>query len=447
MLNWRAGGTGGGAVRRCSVHLLHFRAGYRAAGFAVWVPSRGFRQSFISATWTAGAVALFTAGLLTILKLWSPVILQGVTRACVANREFQGLFLAVTTSWAAVGLIAVLAVISVVLSAAAGESRDRVLSLAVLAGAAFLVPLYQLHLETDWDMWKHVSLGLWFASIPAGVLIGRLVPAPQVTRRGFLTCGAAVALVFPVVSGWQAAWDHFHSWPNAAPLISRLRPLVAASHGPFYMDGAPTTVISYYEGSNAWSNNGAPPACRWLPGSGNDAQIARARYGLVTLVFPGNGSARPCWNGLPCRGPQPNRSNFCQARRRQPYAWALLLRGRAGIKSFLSSCRGRALQQRNGAKHFRGVEANRMNSSQGRSRPRSAQHQRHAGQGPGRQPALHDNNRGQKRVERTRYVIQATAGQVPSLRPTIGRISTFQLHIRSIVSPAPLTNPARVVLV
>ena len=123
---------------------------------------------------------------------------------------------------------------------AGGRARRAALG-ALLAGTAFLAPLYQAHLHTDVSLQKHIGFGLFFAAPLAGLGLARLVGdhfrRPQV----------GVALwSLALVLGMAQSQNLYGDWPAAGPLVQALSPHLRP--GAKYLVEAPEVPIYYLEG-------------------------------------------------------------------------------------------------------------------------------------------------------------------------------------------------------
>jgi hypothetical protein len=123
---------------------------------------------------------------------------------------------------------------------AGGRARRAALG-ALLAGTAFLAPLYQAHLHTDVSLQKHIGFGLFFAAPLAGLGLARLVGdhfrRPQV----------GVALwSLALVLGMAQSQKLYGDWPAAGPLVQALSPHLRP--GAKYLVEAPEVPIYYLEG-------------------------------------------------------------------------------------------------------------------------------------------------------------------------------------------------------
>jgi hypothetical protein len=206
-------------------------------------------------------------------------------------------------AWLWTGLLLVLAVLGVVISAASREGAVRTWLLAVLAAAALLSPLEQAHLNTVASLNKHVALGAWFAAIAAGYAVDKVIAAAPAGRMQVLTCGACVlALVFPISVGAAQSRTFSTDWPNASSFIAIFRPLADQGGGHLLVeDGA---IARYYLPTGhqwqRWSttrnivlpsgiSTGGPAGNAGVTGAGNPGVyaefITKGYFSFVALNF------------------------------------------------------------------------------------------------------------------------------------------------------------------
>jgi MFS family permease len=141
-------------------------------------------------------------------------------------------------------LVIVLAVVGIVL--ARQEGRIGLALIAALSMTALLVPAEQVRVHTTVSLQKHVDYGAWFAVMAAGYALARV---SQVNRG----IGWAPVLFLPIVaftisSSFGQATGLFQGWPNAAPLMRALRPVLEHDHGRVLAEGDEYSVIPYYLG-------------------------------------------------------------------------------------------------------------------------------------------------------------------------------------------------------
>jgi hypothetical protein len=206
-------------------------------------------------------------------------------------------------AWSWTGLIVVLAAAGVIASWAGRQGWVRITLLAVLAGAAVLVPLEQARLHTLAALNKHVALGAWFAAIGAGYAVDRFLAAAPAGRSRALTIGACVAaLVFPVALGAGQSKTFSTNWPNASSFIAVFRPLAGHGNGRLLVEDA--SIARYYlpAGSHwqRWSSTrnivlpsgastGGPSSSAGVTGPGNAGVFAefitRGYFSYVALNY------------------------------------------------------------------------------------------------------------------------------------------------------------------
>jgi hypothetical protein len=209
----------------------------------------------------------------------------------------------ITSAWAWTGLVAVVAWVGVVIGWAGGQRRPRTWLLTVLAVAVLLVPAEQARLHSLASLDKHTALGLWFAAIPAGYAVSRVVAVVPAGWMRFVTCGACVtALAFPVTLGAAQSRVFSTNWPNAYSFTSVLRPLAADSAGRLLVEDP--SIAEYYlhtgRGWTRWSSTrnivlpsgastGGPAATAGVTGPGNRGVFAEFitndYFSLVALNF------------------------------------------------------------------------------------------------------------------------------------------------------------------
>jgi hypothetical protein len=100
-----------------------------------------------------------------------------------------------------------------------GRWRRATLGL-VLTGTALLAPAYQIHLQTEISLYKHVGFGLFFAAPLAGLGMARLVgPHFRHPQLGILLY--VLTLVFGMVQAQRA-----YSFPDSTQMTTYLRTVV-----------------------------------------------------------------------------------------------------------------------------------------------------------------------------------------------------------------------------
>jgi Dolichyl-phosphate-mannose-protein mannosyltransferase len=249
-------------------------------------------------------VVLLVTPLLLGLLIGGSSYLGGITRTTLARvpgAASPATVLADSWSWA--GLIVVVAVCAVVISALNNQGRSRTWLLVVLTVAAILGPLDQARLDTVASLNKHVGLGAWFAAIAAGYAVDWFVGAAPAGRNRLLTCGACVvALAFPISLGASQSWAFSTSWPNSTSFIAILRPLVDKSTGHLLIED-PAIAEYYLSAGSDWerfsstrnivlpsgASSGGPSQSAGVVGAGNagtyGTKIIENYFSLVALNF------------------------------------------------------------------------------------------------------------------------------------------------------------------
>ena len=245
-------------------------------------------------------IALLAAGLL----IGGSSYLTGFKRtilAPVAHTSSPVSVLSSTWYWA--GVLVVLAVGAVIISAVRREGRAQTWLLAVLAAAAILGPAEQAWLHTAALLNEHVGVGAWFAAIAAGYTADRFIgAAPAGRQQAFTSATCVIALVFPVYLGAAQSWSFATSWPNATAFVAVFRPL--AGHGTGRLLVEDPSVAKYYLPSGIewrrWSSTrnivlpsgastGNPAATSGIVAAGNAGTfakyIAKGYFSYVALNF------------------------------------------------------------------------------------------------------------------------------------------------------------------
>ncbi|MGW1913038.1 ArnT family glycosyltransferase [Streptomyces sp. NPDC002076] len=87
----------------------------------------------------------------------------------------------------------------------------------LLTGTALLAPAYQIHLQTETSLQKHIGFGLFFAAPMAGVGVTRLMGAHFKFPQWVIAVG-----VFALTLGLSQSASSFGSWPDTRYLIPQL---------------------------------------------------------------------------------------------------------------------------------------------------------------------------------------------------------------------------------
>ena len=265
-----------------------------AFALTAYIPVLGRRQAISCAAWLTAALAFLGGLLLTALHLWPGIVHTVLARAIGRS----GYLLVLRDTWLWTGMILVLALLGLAVAMGSREKRHMIALLAVMFVGAVIIPVEQMRLETATALDKHAALGLWFAAMGAGYAIDRLAALQLPNARPVVTAGvAAIAVLFPGINGWTAAYAEFHIWPNASQFVEAFKSEAVATPGKLAAEGVfgPAAggrqVLEYYTafGHQWWRWTGlslAPasmPASKWR--EYYMSQLRRDDLGTVALFY------------------------------------------------------------------------------------------------------------------------------------------------------------------
>jgi len=266
-----------------------------AFAFLVWLPHMGARRASLRAACFVAGLAVFFVLLMTASRSWDGLTFTVLTRAYA---DHQSIHLIFNDIWAYSGLTISLAVIGVAI-AVSSEGRQRAALLVLLGCGALVVPAAQLHDQTGWSLDKHLAYGIWFAAMPAGYACVKLARRlPEISRQVAGAC-CVIALIYPVVNGWESAWNVYHSWPNANSFITAFKPIAALSSGLIYTSGQ-NLIAEYYtpqgRDSSRWSTELSlnPAGIKQEDLESYYAkQLRNGRSGVIVLFYATSFSSAP----------------------------------------------------------------------------------------------------------------------------------------------------------
>jgi hypothetical protein len=205
------------------------------AGLAA-VAGRGVKPAVARAGYVAaGVLGLISA----LLALGGPLYLVGVVSTAMAPAPGSPVLPALADAWEWAGLVWVIAAAAVVLCARRRRDPAQVMILAVLAASGVLPALIQAGARTTLSFSGHIGFGAWFAAAAAGYAVTQL---PQLGRRKSLHLALAglalMAVALPAgLMGRAQAAESFQQWPNASPMVAKLRSLTKAYPGHYLAEG------------------------------------------------------------------------------------------------------------------------------------------------------------------------------------------------------------------
>jgi hypothetical protein len=183
------------------------------------------------------------------------------------------------------------------LVAIATSKQQRVLVVA-LAVACLIVPLQQARIESGVSLDKHLSLGIWLASMAAGYGIMSLVRVPK-SRLLMVMCSCAL-FIFPAIVGASAAQWSFQGWNNSNALVAAFNRYSHDAKGQIAVENSDDAVLRYYtsQGRNwatwaeKWTGIGLASVVGSVSAAQRAAGIAKYRqsltagnYGTVIVFF------------------------------------------------------------------------------------------------------------------------------------------------------------------
>jgi 4-amino-4-deoxy-L-arabinose transferase-like glycosyltransferase len=268
-----------------------------AFAFLVWLPVFRLRLALLYTGLLAGVLVVIFILLMTASGSWTGLMTTVIDRS---GSDHQGILLVLNDSWEYSGLIAVLAIIGVI-TAFGAETRNRALLMALLGGTALLVPAAQLREQTAWSLDKHLAYGIFFAAIAAGYGCSTLIHWLPGLRRELAAFFCAIALIYPMATSWQSAWNVYHSWPNASSFISAFKLSAEQQHGLIDISQiGPQNIAEYYtaQGRNwrRWStslslNPAGIPQKSWT--SYYESRLRSGKYGIIALFYATTFSSAP----------------------------------------------------------------------------------------------------------------------------------------------------------
>jgi multisubunit Na+/H+ antiporter MnhC subunit len=201
----------------------------------------------------------YTIGILVFLcALGGGEYVTGVTETTLARASGTSpAGQVLSEAWHLTAIVVVVAFTGVLLSLLTESRWPQRLVLAVLAGAALLVPLEQARIHTTFSLHKHVDFGAWFAAIAAGYAVDQLIRRARFRPiRWLAVVTYTLALIIPAQLAIAQARTLFSDWPNSMSLTVALRRLLPETSGPILV--STPDVPEYYlpEGAQwyRWSN-------------------------------------------------------------------------------------------------------------------------------------------------------------------------------------------------
>lgn len=193
----------------------------------------------------AALAAYVTAGAILLVMIGGGYYGTGIGQTTLARAPGTDAPLHVLAdSWSWTAPIVVAAVAGVIVGLLAESQRHHTVLLAVLASAAFLVPLEQARIHTLTSLDKHLDFGAWFAAMTAGYAADQLLTWLRPRWLSLSATGmCAVALVLPVWQGAELS-TAFFKWPTATKFDAVFGRVARAHPGRFLVESP--SIPEYY---------------------------------------------------------------------------------------------------------------------------------------------------------------------------------------------------------
>jgi putative flippase GtrA/glycosyltransferase involved in cell wall biosynthesis/4-amino-4-deoxy-L-arabinose transferase-like glycosyltransferase len=262
--------------------------------FLVWMQTMRWSQALSCAAWLAAGWAAFFVLAMTVSRSWAgilfTIVLRGTHNGFGGSAGTSSVAFILKNVWGYSGIILILAAIGTIVALSTEKGSRRVLLL-VMAGASLVVPLAQIHDQTETSLDKHLAYGIWFAAMAAAYGCNRLLKSFPSRKVAPLALACSLALAYPAADNWQAAWYKQHSWGNANSFVTAYRPVAANVSGTLFASNQ-TYVAKYYTSQGhdwmRWASS-VPPSPAGLSSSERDAYylrfLQRANFGAIALFY------------------------------------------------------------------------------------------------------------------------------------------------------------------
>lgn len=263
-----------------------------ALAFLVWLEYIKLRRAVYWTAWLVIVWAVLFAALMTVSRSWAGIIFTVLNRNIA---DYQSNTLILSDVWKYSGLLMMIAIVGAIV-AVTGEEWRLALLVVLFGCATFVVPMAQIHSATAVSMDKHLAYGLWFGAIAAGYGFSRLTNTLFVNRRSLSALCCAIAIIYPVINGWEEAWYTYHSWPNATSFVDAFRPIAAQNTASFFVpaaQGHEDHISEYYvpQGKDwtRWDNPGMELDPANIQGDLLNSyyvqQLRQHNYGVIVLFY------------------------------------------------------------------------------------------------------------------------------------------------------------------
>lgn len=257
----------------------------------VWRPRLGARQAAFSTAWFAGAWFVFLGAALTFSRSWPGFT---ATLAAIGTSNHQSPVLVLTDIWTLAGLVVLLGLVGAVV---AGGVKDAPLTglMAVLGGAALIVPIVALASQSTGMLDRRLGYGLWFAAIAAGYGCAKLIRWLPAAGKPVTAAACAVLIGYLGFTAWQSARDVYRGWPDSTSFIVSFSSAAAKSDGLLFAASQDHIAEYYTNAGDDWTrwkvrgltlNPPVTPTVAYYQGI-----LGQANYGVIALFYTTPSSA------------------------------------------------------------------------------------------------------------------------------------------------------------
>jgi hypothetical protein len=259
--------------------------------FLVWVPAIGARQARFCTAWLCGVYAILFTLVMTVSHSWIGLLaVNGIVSHNVTISSILGSAWAYSESWIVLSAVGVVAGIAI-------ERRSRRILLVVLGCAGLIIPAVQIIDRTSVSIDQHLPYGIWFSVIAAGYGCSVALHSLPTSRWWAVVLCCFLALAYPAVNNWEAAWNKQLSWSNTSSFIVAFKPIIAQERG--LIDASNENYVAMYytvQGIDwtRWNRSEQPQAelpldPSWLAPNSWTAYYSRllrkVDYGAIALFY------------------------------------------------------------------------------------------------------------------------------------------------------------------
>jgi hypothetical protein len=182
--------------------------------------------------WRQAGALVLSAGVALWLLLQALGNVSGLVHTTTARphgRDMPFTVLGTASTW--IGVVVVLAIVSIIIAARKKEPAGVIWLLAILALASVAAPLEQARLHTLVSLDKHADYGAWFGCLAAGYAVREIVAWAKERRAGLYPQYAAAILLIPILILGVFQFSNAVPRPNwSDKVISTVHAVAAHAH-------------------------------------------------------------------------------------------------------------------------------------------------------------------------------------------------------------------------